>query len=78
MITAPVRQYCGYRQRSNHGAELIERLVYAECPAIAAKPFAGMRQHDVTRRIADCLADALEDDQRGRRRPVSRQRERGH
>src|SRR6185437_2245289 len=48
----------------------IEPLVDAEGPAEAHLP-AGLRQHDVARRIARGFADALQKDEHRRRRPAT-------
>jgi hypothetical protein len=52
--------------------------VESETPAVAASPLAGMRQHDVARRIADRHPNAFENDQRSRRRPIRCQGECGY
>ena len=61
----------GDRQRAAHGAELVERFMQPESPAIAAGLLSRVRQHHVARRVADRLADAFEDDQRCGRGPVA-------
>jgi hypothetical protein len=78
MVTAAMRQDRGHRQRAEQGAELVERFMHTENPAITADSLRGMGQHHIARRIADRLAHPLEDDQDRGGRPAIDQSERRH
>jgi hypothetical protein len=58
--------------------ELVERFVHAEDPAVAAELLSRMRQHHIARRIADRLADPLENDQHRRGGPAPGERQGRH
>src|SRR5206468_3894755 len=64
-IAAVVGKDRSYCQRPEHCPELIQSLVQSKCPSVAAGLLTGVRQHDVARRIADGLSDALENDKCG-------------
>jgi hypothetical protein len=73
----PNGEHAGNGERADQGAELVQRLVEPERPAVAPDLLGRMGEHDVARRVPRGLAHAFEDDQEGGHLPVPSQRQEG-
>ena len=56
---AGLDQYSGDKERTDHCAELVACLMYAECPTVSSDVLGGMGEHRVTGGIANGASNSL-------------------